>query len=128
MGANMAVYTNIPKKKRINSDNATLLAFDNYFDQPLEIKATTYDAMKGFFTSRGFDELASDSVAVTIIRQAKLDNLNPLQILDTLDGLNNVEISALVAEIINYNRFKTSFLGYVRATTINSEVTRNVLP
>lgn len=124
----MAIYNNIPKEKRINSDVQTLQAFDNYFENPLEIKVTTYDAMKSFFTSKGFDEVAADSVAVTIIRQAKLDNLNPLQILDTLEGLNSIEISALVAEIINYNRFKTSFLGYARAFIINNEVIRNIRP
>ena len=124
----MVVYTNVPKEKRVNSDVQTLQAFDNYFEQPLEIKVTTYDAMKSFFTAKGFDETAADSVAVTIIRQAKFDNLNPLQILDTLEGLDTVEISALVAEIINYNRFKTSFLGYARELTINSEVIRNIKP
>lgn len=124
----MAVYSNIPKEKRINSDIQTLQAFDNYFEKPLEIKVTTYDAMKSFFTAKGFDEIAADSVTVTIIRQAKIDNLNPLEILETLKGLAGVEISALVAEIINYNRFKTSFLGYAREFTTNDEVLRNILP
>lgn len=45
-----------------------------------------------------------------------------------MKGLNNVEISALVAEIINYTRFKTSFLGYGQTYITNVEVDRNVLP
>lgn len=121
-------YNNIPANQTVNSDQTTLKAFDNFYDAPLEIKTATYDAMRSFFTARGFDNTAADSVAVVIIRQAKKDNLNPMQILDSLKGLDNVEISALVAEIINYNRFKTSFLGYARAFSLNEEVSRNVLP
>lgn len=124
----MTTYTNIPQSKSVSSDAETLKAFDNYYNKPLEINASVFDSMKSFFTARGFDEVSADSVSVVIIRQAKIDNLNPLQILDTLKGLDNVEISALVAEIINYNRFKTSFLGYARQLTINDEVNRNILP
>lgn len=124
----MTTYTNIPVQKSNNSDAATIKAFDNFYNQPLEINVSVFEAMKSFFTSRGFDEVSADSVAVVVIRQAKLDDLNPLQILDTLKGLDSVEISALVAEIINYNRFKTSFLGYARQLTINDEINRNILP
>ena len=49
-----------------------------------------------------------------------------MQILDTLKGFDNVEISALVSEILNYNRFKTSFLGYTQSFVINDEVLRNI--
>jgi hypothetical protein len=121
-------YNNLPPSTSVNSDSATLAAFDNFYNQPLEIKVSTFDAMTAFFTARGFDETAAQSVTVIIIKQAKKDNINPLQILDSLKGLDNVEISALVAEIINYNRFKTSFLGYSREFVINEEVSRNVLP
>jgi len=122
----MTVYNNIPQPQAINSDTATLKAFDNFYNQPLEIKAGTYDAMKSFFTAKGFDTVAAESVSITILRQAKIDKINPLEILDTLKGLNNLEISALVAEIINYNRFKTSFLGYTRNIVNNTEISRNV--
>jgi hypothetical protein len=50
-----------------------------------------------------------------------------MQILDTLKGLDSVEISALVAEILNYNRFKTSYLGYALAFTPRIEVSRNIV-
>lgn len=104
-----------------------ILAYDNYYTKPLELDSGTYESMKGFFTARGFDELAADATAVTILRQAKKDNYSPMQILDTLKGLDNVEISALVAEILNYNRLKTSFLGYARAFNPNFEIQRNII-
>lgn len=124
----MTTYTNIPPNKSSNSDSDLLRTFDTYYDKPLEIHASTFDAMKAFFTSRNFDPVSAEAVSLVVIKQAKLDGLNPLQILDTLKGLDNVEISALVAEILNFNRFKTSFLGYALAFRANEEVSRNVLP
>ena len=50
-----------------------------------------------------------------------------MQILDTLKGLNDVEISGLVAELLNYNRVKTSSLGYAQTFQTNAEVSRNIL-
>jgi hypothetical protein len=117
-------YNNLPSKS--TSDTAIVKAFDAYTNQPLEIDASTLDAMCGFFTSKGFDKTAADSVSVTIIKQAKKDGYNPMSILDSLKGLDSVELSALVAEIINYNRFKTSFLGYALAFSANQEIARNI--
>ena len=117
-------YNNLPSKT--TSDSAIVQAFDAYTSQPLEIDASTLEAMRGFFTNRGFDKTSAESVSVTIIKQAKQDGYNPMQILDSLKGLDSVEISALVAEIVNYNRFKTSFLGYALAFSANNEVARNI--
>jgi len=119
-------YSNLPGLGQI--DNRTLQAFDTYYSQPIEIKVSTLNTMVSFFTSRGFDQVAAESVAMIIIKQSKKDNLNPMQVLDTLRGLGEVEISALVAEIINFNRFKTSFLGYTRGFAVNEEIARNVMP
>jgi hypothetical protein len=38
-----------------------------------------------------------------------------------------VEISALVGEILNYNRFKTSSLGITRPPTPAEEIQRNII-
>jgi hypothetical protein len=120
------LYTNLPPTK--STVDPTVRVFDNFYTKPLELSAGVLDAMKGFFTSRGFETSASESISVAIIKQAKQDGYNPMQILDTLKGLDSVEISALVSEILNYNRFKTSFLGYARQFTPNEEVLRNVIP
>ena len=117
-------YNNLPPKGI--PATAIVQAFDAYSSAPLEIDAGTFDAMRGFFTSRGFDKSAGESVAVTIIKQAKKDGYNPMQILDSLKGLDSIEISALVAEIMNYNRFKTSFLGYALSFSANQEIARNI--
>jgi hypothetical protein len=120
-------YTNIPTKTNSDSGNSTVQAFDAYYTKPLEIKVSTINGMTGFFESKGFDKISAETISVAIIKQAKQDGANPMEILDTLIGLDKVEISAVVAEILNYNRYKTSFLGYAQEFSPVEEVNRNVV-
>lgn len=117
-------YSNIPV---IPSQNKTVQAFDSYMTVPVEINSSVLAAMKGFFTERSFGEVAAESIAVTIIRQAKQDGYNPMQILDTLAGLDSVQLSGLVSEILNYNRFKSSSLGYADKFRTHPEIQRNII-
>jgi hypothetical protein len=121
-----SIYSNLPLKTTVNQ-NTTILAFDGYYEKPLELDTNTFEAMKSFFTGRGFETSAAESIVIVIIKQAKKDGYNPMAILDTLKGLTNVEISALVSEIVNNNRLKTSFLGYGLAFEPNFEVARNII-
>ena len=120
------LYSNLPPPP-VGSLNATIQAFDTYYSKPLELDASTFAAMTGFFESKGFEKTSAESVAVIIMKQAKQDGYNPMKILDTLKGLTSVEISALVSEILNYNRVKTSFLGYANQFTPADEITRNIV-
>lgn len=117
-------YSNIPVS---TSQNQTVQAFDSYMEAPVEMNSSVLAAMKGYFTNRDFGEVAAESIAVTIIRQAKQDGYNPMQILDTLKGLDNVQLSGLVSEILNYNRFKSSSLGYAPKSQPNPEILRNII-
>jgi hypothetical protein len=119
------LYSNLPSTDVVS--NQMVKAFDAYTNKSLELDTNTLTAMKGFFTSRGFENSSAESISVIIIKQAKADNLNPITILDTLKGLDDVEISALIAEILNYNRIKSSFLGYARQFNTSSEIKRNIL-
>lgn len=116
--------SNLPSTKK---SNEIVQAYDSLYTKPLELEVNVLNAMKGFFESRGFQPTSAESIAVIIIKQAKNDGYNPMIIIDTLKGLDNVEISALVSEILNYNRFKSSFLGYARQFNPASEVSRNIL-
>jgi hypothetical protein len=119
------LYSNVPITPK--SSNSTVAAFDNYYAEPVEMGTTVLAAMTGFFTSKGFGQVAAESIAITIITQSKRDGYNPMIILDTLRGLDNVEISALVSEILNYNRLKTSSLGYAQQISPNPEIQRNII-
>lgn len=118
------LYSNLPPS---SAKNSTIQVFDAYYSKPFELDAATFDAMVGFFENKGFQTNSAESITVIIMKQAKLDGYNPMQILDTLRGLDSVEISALVGEILNYNRLKTSFLGYANQFTPLPEITRNVV-
>ncbi len=120
-----SLYSNLPLQT--STVNGFTKAYDSYVNQPVEIETNTFSAMTGFFNSRGFDKLASESIAVIIINQAKKDGYVPMKIIDTLSGLDSVELSALVAELLNFNRLKTSFLGYALKFTPKQEVQRNIL-
>lgn len=117
-------YTNLPKKYKKNS---TVEGFNGYQNLPIGIDANVFAAVTGFFSSKGFEESSAELIAEVIILQAKTDGYNPMQILDTLKGIDDVSISGLVAEILNFNRYKTSSLGYVSKTLISPEVERNII-
>ncbi len=123
----MSYYTNLPPKIQTGSDATTLEAFNSYYTAPLDVPVSTFDSIKGYFERKGFDKLSSDAIAIAIIRQAKADQVNPMTLLDSLQGLDSVQLSNVVSEILNYNRFKTSYLGYAYSVNPLDEVKRNVV-
>ena len=121
------IYNNIPKRLPESPTDTTVKFFDTFYKVPVELNGTSLSAITGFFKSKGYEAEAAESVAIIILTQAKKDNLNPFEILDTLSGFDSVEISALVGEILNYNRFKTSSLGITRAPAPADEIQRNII-
>ena len=121
-------YNNIPQERVISNSDLTVKVFDQYFQAPIDINHNELIAMTGFFETRGFSKESAESTAITIIKQAKKDNYSSMQIMDTLGGLSNVEISGLVAEILNFNRYKTSSLGISELYSPADDVVRNILP
>lgn len=104
--------TNLPKQISDDSAASTKLFFDTYGQRPLEFNATEVDACIAFFTSFGFDNDAALTISSVLLKQAKLEGLSAFNILDTMRKLNSLEVSALVAEILNNNRSPSSTLGY----------------
>lgn len=123
----MPTYNNIPQVQTTDSAIGTIKLFDQYGQATIALDAASIDACVGFFESKGFGVDASQSIAYIIMKQAKLDGYNPFQVIDTLAGMDQVQISALVTEILNYNRFKTSTLGMAQTFVPVSEVQRNIL-
>ena len=105
------LYNNIPKETTSASNSDfTVQVFDQYFQTPTALNNSELTMMTGFFESRGFDKVAAESTALVILQQAKRDGFNAMQVMDTLKEVSPIEISTLVAEILNFNRFKTSSL------------------
>lgn len=104
--------SNLPPNQTSDSGDAVKTFFNNYFNETVTYPAEQIDAVIGFFKKRGFDDLASNSTSIVLLQQAKIDNVDVFTLVDTLKGLNDVQLSAVVAEVLNYNRQKNSTLGY----------------
>jgi hypothetical protein len=124
----MITNSNLPPEQQdTDSGQAVKLFFNNYFNQTITFPASEIDAVIGFFKKRGFDDLASNSTSIVLLQQARLDDVNVFQLLDTLKGLTELQLSAVVTEVLNYNRQKNSTLGYRVEDTSELLEKRNVL-
>ena len=123
----MIIYTNIPPVKNSDSADSTKNTINNFYSIDLPIDAGTFDAIKGFFEGNGFSATSSETIAYIILYQAFVDSYNPMQVLENIQGLSGVQLNALITEILNFNRFKTSFLGLSAAFKTSSIVSREIL-
>jgi hypothetical protein len=120
--------TNLPPAEFNDSAHATKLFFDSYGREPLEFNANEVGAAQAFFESKGFDRDAASLTAAVLLKQARLDEITVFDLLDKLTGLNSVQLSSIVAEILNNNRPATSTLGFRVPVAGNQLVNRNIIP
>jgi hypothetical protein len=117
------MYNNIPSK----SSSPAATAYNAAYGKPLALETNTFNLMKGFFEGKGFDTLASDTLATTFIRQASTDGYNAMEVLATLKTMDSFKLTAIVNEILNFNRYKTSYLGTTSGTVPFEPVARNIV-
>jgi hypothetical protein len=86
--------------------------FDREARKQIPYNVNEVDAVIGYFLKRNFGEIAAINTALILLRQAKTDNLPVFELIDTLKGLDNTQLSYVVAQILNLNRSKTSAIGY----------------
>ena len=106
------------------SDKKVTDFFDKYYTKSLSFPTNDVNAVLGFFEKRGFSKSASAAVASILLSQAKLDAIPVFQLLDTLKGLQETQLSNVVAEILNYNRDRTSSIGYSTANQLTEKTER----
>jgi len=119
---------NLPSVTKTDSAAGTKLFFDSYGNRPLEFGANEVNASIGFFSSKGFTEEAATITALTILKQAKIDGVPVFEILDTLKELNGIQLSGVVAQILNKSSPNTTTLGYLSVSVVKINQTRNILP
>jgi hypothetical protein len=108
------------------NDKRVTSFFDKYFTAKLEFASNEVDAVISFFEKRGFEKAAAISTGSILLQQAKLDNIKVFVLLDTLKGFDEAKLSAVVAEVLNYNRLSTSVLGFKNTTNTNTLEKRNI--
>lgn len=101
--------------------------FDKFFVHEVSFPANEIDASVGFFLKRGFDTESSRSISIVLLNQARLDNVNAFELLDTLKSVTDVKLSQIIAQILNAYREKISLLGYRIAPVADSYESRNIL-
>lgn len=111
------------------TDSATEVKefFNNYYSKKISFSSNQVDSVVGFFKKRGFDTNAATATATVLLQQSKKDNVNIFKLLDTLEGLNEIQLSSLVATILNSNRSKISSIGTVVVNTLPTTEKRNII-
>ena len=118
--------TNIPKTNT-DSNQPVKEFFNNYFNETISFPSNDVDAVVGYFESRGFERTASISTATVILQQAKIDGVKVFELLDTLKGLDKLQLSYTVTQVLNFNRQKISTLGYKVANEQKPTEARNIM-
>lgn len=101
--------------------------FDKYFSKKISLTSNQVDSVVGYFRKRGFDNNSAIAVATVLLQQAKIDNVNIFKLLDTLQGLNDVSLSKLVATILNTNRSRISSIGFTIDNPATTSEERNIV-
>ncbi len=123
------IRTNLPIEpiQNVNNTQKTMRIFGDYFDKGITLDSNEYDAVISFFTGKDYEKDSAETIAYVICRQAKLDNVSPLSILDQLSATNPQELTDIVAEILNLYRFKSSLIGSKVTNESPDIISRNIL-
>jgi hypothetical protein len=122
------VLSNLPVADSADSADFAKTYFNYYADAGNEFNANDVEATIGYLKSAGFGEQAAIVTSSILLKQAKQENIPVYSLLDTLKGLESLELSTIVSTVLNQNRSVTSVLGFRFATIENQFQTRNILP
>ena len=109
------------------SDKGVQLFFDTYYNTQINLSDNELSVVIAFFEDAGFDKTAAIAVSTLLLRQAKNESIKVFELLDTLKTLDGTRLSSIVAEILNYNRKRTSVVGFRKLKTTTTIETRNIL-
>lgn len=122
----MAATSSIPSEKKVDKANDTSKLLNRYYNQEIYYTPAEVDAVIGYFQKRGFDQVAAVNTAAIILQQAGIDKIPAFELLDTLKGINDVQLSNVIAQILNLNRSSCSTIGY-KVSVPNLSEQRNII-
>ena len=121
------IYSNLPPKEKDQLEKTIEKLTTTDYETGYQFAAGDYDAAIGFFVKRGFARASAESTAYVILAQAKIDNVNPQEVLDKLGHATEIQLSEIITIILNANRYKSSRLGVGQTLTTTETVSRNIL-
>ena len=101
--------------------------FNNYFKNDIGYNASEVNAVIGYFLKKGFDTIAATNTAAIFLQQARIDKIPVFKLIDTLKGLNDIEIDNVISQILNLYRSKTSSIGFKKNTILSLVEQRNII-
>lgn len=119
--------TNLPKQSSTDSADEVKEFFNQYLTQRISYPSNQVDAVIGYFENKGFEKASAIAVGSALLQQAKVDDLNVFELIDTLQDFNDVQLSNIVANVLNYNREKISTLGYKIESKYEKVEKRNII-
>lgn len=119
--------SNLPIEVSVDSSVEVKSFFDKYYSTAVSFPSNQIDAVVGFFTNNGFGTESANSISIVLLNQARADNVNVFELVDSLRSLSNVQLSQVVAQVLNSYRENTSLLGYRVAQIVDKYEDRNVL-
>ena len=120
-------YTNLPPKEKDNLDKTIEKLTTTNYQEDFQFNVGEYDAAVAFFVKRGFARSSAESTAYVILSQAKIDSINPQELLDKLTRASPVQLSELITIVLNANRYKSSRLGVRQTLTTKETASRNII-
>jgi hypothetical protein len=123
-----SIELNLPRKPNdLDSQSQTKKTFNTYYAKQLSYPSNEVDAVIGFLENKGFDKEAAKSTGAILLQQAKIDGLKVFELIDTLGGLDKLQLSFTVAQVINFNRQRISSLGFRVDNTTTPIEARNLV-
>ena len=121
------IYSNLPPKEKDQLEKTIEKLTTTDYETGYQFAAGDYDAAIGFFVKRGFARASAESTAYVILAQAKIDNVNPQEVLDKLGHATEIQLSEIITIILNANRYKSSRLGVRKTLATKETVSRNII-
>jgi hypothetical protein len=121
------MITNLPTSAQAASEAEIKQFFNKFYTTEVCFPAAEIDAVIGFFQRREFDTTSARTIAIVLLNQARSDDVNVFTLLETLKSIPTMQLSSVVAQILNSYREKTSLVGYRTSISDNSYETRNIL-
>ena len=122
----MTTY-NLPQQTATDTSVEVKQFFDKFFVHQVSFPSNQIEGVVGFFLKNGFDLESARSTAIVLLNQARIDNVNVFELIDTLKTLTDVQLSQVVAQVLNAYREKVSLLGYRIAPLVDNYESRNIL-
>lgn len=122
----MSITSSLPNSSKKDNANDTSKLLNRYYNQEIYYTPSEVDAVVGYFQKRGFDQIAAVNTAALILQQSGIDKIPVFELIDTLKGISDVQISNIIAQILNLNRSSCSTIGY-RINTSELYEQRNII-